>query len=338
MPDNEPIAAHLLDRYLADDLPAAERARVIAWLDANPTPAAVVRGLPQAALGDAAGADTDQSWRTLSARLDAVGVQDQLAERRGRAVATGSQSLWQRKAVRLAAALMLVVGGAATWRAALTLRGGGALDAPLGRDVTATLPDGTRITLAAGSRATWASGYGAKRRDIVLEGEALFDVVHDASHPFRVFARDAVAEDIGTRFVVRAWPELAAVDVAVEEGVVALTDTITARAHRGTVLRAGQRGRLAAGGAVVISGDAAAALAWTRGQLAFDNESLRTVLPAISRRFDVELRADPALETRLLSARFAAQSLEEVLDALALSLDVRVVTAGRTITLMPSSR
>lgn len=336
MTDGEPIPSQLLDRYLAGDLPAAQRARVVAWLDANPTAAAVVRDLPRAALGDATSADTDRSWRAVSARLDASENGDQLAARRG-SVATGSRPLWQRRAVRIAAALMLVVGGVATWRAATTQRGG-ALDAPLGRDVTATLPDGSRITLAAGSRVTWAAGYGAAHRDIVLAGEALFDVVHDASHPFRVLARDAVAEDIGTRFVVRAWPELAAVDVAVEEGVVALADTSRARAHRGAELRAGQRGRLAAGGVVVVSGDAESVLAWTRGHLVFDKDPLATVLPAISRRFNVELRADPALGARLLSARFAAQSLQDVLDALAVSLDVRVVTVGRTITLMPSSR
>ncbi len=66
--------------------------------------------------------------------------------------------------------------------------------------------------------------------------------------------------------------------------------------------------------------------------------ALRTVLPSISRRVNVDVRADPELTGRLLSARFIAQSLHDELDALAMSLDVRVVTAGRTITLMPSSR
>lgn len=337
MTNDDPISELQLDRYLAGDLPADERARVQAWLDANPAAAAVGGALPVAALGEAARAGTDQSWRALSARLEAAGEHDQLAARRAREGDTGPRRRGHRTAMRVAAALIVIVGGAASWRAATVHRGGGAIEAPLGRDITATLPDGTRITLAPGSRATWSASYGSGRRDIVLEGEALFDVVHDAAHPFLVHARHAIAEDIGTRFVVRAWPELAAVDVAVDEGIVALADTLDARAARGVELRPGQRGRLAPGGTVVISADAESALAWTRGQLAFENEPLRTVLPAISRRFDVDLRADPALADRLLSARFAPQSLQDVLDALTLSLDVRVVRSGRTITLLPAS-
>lgn len=338
MTDDLPLDPRLLDGYLAGDLSAAERERVTAWLHAHPMSAAIARELPRAALGQAADADTDSSWRVLSARLTAAGEVNDLSRQRaivGARSAT-ARRIWQRTPARIAAALMLVVGSLATWRAMTSARGG-SLSAPIGRDVTATLPDGTRLTLAAGSRARWTASYGDKRRDIALDGEAFFDVVHDSAKPFRVRSRDAVVEDIGTRFVVRAWPELPAVEVAVEEGLVALTDSVHARVDRGTVLRAGERGRLASGGQVRITSDAEAAIAWTRGQLAFDNEPLRTVLPAISRRFNVDVRADSALATRLLSARFAAQSLPEVLDAIAVSLDIRVVTSGRTITLIPQT-
>jgi transmembrane sensor len=338
MTDDVPLDPQQLDGYLAGDLSVAERERVTAWLLAHPVTAAIASELPRAALGEAADADTERSWRVLSARLTAAGDVDDLS--RQRAIVDARRATrrpwWQRTPARIAAALMLVVGSLATWRATISARGG-SLTAPIGRDVTATLPDGTRLTLAAGSRARWTASYGTTSREIALDGEAFFDVVHDGTMPFRVRSRDAVVEDIGTRFVVRAWPELSAVEVAVEEGLVALTDSLHARADRGTVLHAGERGRLASGGQVRISPDAEAAIAWTRGQLAFDNEPLRTVLPAISRRFNVDVRADSALATRLLSARFAAQSLPEVLDAIAVSLDVRVVTNGRTITLIPQA-
>lgn len=338
MTDDVPLDPDQLDGYLAGDLSAAERERVEAWLHAHPMTAALASELPRAALGEAAGADTDASWQALSARLALAGEVDDVSRQRGFGGARRAtvRPWWHRTPARVAAAIALVIGGLATWRATSN-GGGGSLSAPIGRDVTATLPDGTRLTLAAGSRARWTAGYGKTNRDIGLDGEAYFDVVHDTAKPFRVRSRDAVVEDIGTRFVVRAWPELPAVEVAVEEGLVALTDSVHARADRGTVLHAGERGRLASSGQVRISPDADAALAWTRGQLVFDNEPLRTVLPAISRRFDVDLRADSAIATRLLSARFAAQSLSEVLDAIAVSLDVRVVTSGRTITLLPQT-
>jgi transmembrane sensor len=295
--------------------------------------------VPHVALGDAAHADTDASWRALADRIRAEGADD-LSVRRHRVAAADAQRSavrplrWVRGKARIAAALLICASGTAAW---LTLRQtGGSVSAPRGQDVATRLPDGTRLTLAAGSTVTWTAAFGKRSRDVDLQGEVLFDVVHDAARPFRVHARDAVARDIGTRFVVRAWAEQPAVDVAVEIGLVALAASGRASADSGTLLHAGQRGRLNANGSVAVTQDADAVLAWTHGVLTFDNQPLAEVLPAIGRRFDVEVRADSSLLARHLSARFAAQSLTEVLNALAVSLDVRVTTSGRVVTVSPA--
>ncbi|MBC7843662.1 MAG: FecR domain-containing protein [Gemmatimonadaceae bacterium] len=332
-PSRDPL---LLDRYLANELSPADRARVEAWLSARPADEALLRTMPRDILGAAQLVDSDASWRRLSARI-AAPLDDDLADRRARRSAERpieQRRPWVRRIAAVAAALVVVIGGVATWR----ITRGGELVAPRGQDVTATLPDGTRLTLAAGSRATWPANFGSRTRDIALEGQGLFDVVHDSTRPFRVTTRDAVAEDVGTRFVVRSWPELASVEVAVDEGLVALMDTVHPRDARTTVLSAGQLGRLMPSGRVQVTTDADVAMAWTRGQLAFDNRPLREVLPALGRRFDVDLRADPSLSDRRLTARFAARSLDEILNAIALSLDLRVVTSGRAFTLTPIIR
>ncbi|MFN5201222.1 MAG: FecR family protein, partial [Gemmatimonas sp.] len=237
-----------------------------------------------------------------------------------------------RRVTGAAAALVIALGGVATWQATR----GGSIAAPLGRDVTAQLPDGSRVTLSAGSRLRWGGRFGRGARDVALEGDGYFDVVHDEARPFRVRTRNAVAQDVGTRFVVRAWPELPEVDVAVEEGVVALMDTLRPPMEQATLLHAGQRGRLRESG-VVVTSDVASALAWMRGELVFDESPLTEVLPAIGRRFDVSVTADAALAGRRLTARFAAQSLDDVLTALRLSLGVRVERSGRTVHLTPEA-
>ena len=99
-----------------------------------------------------------------------------------------------------------------------------------------------------------------------------------------------------------------------------------------------QRGNLIAGDSVTVAEDADAALAWMRGELVFDNRPLTEVLPAVSRRYDVDLRADSALSRRRVTARFAAQTLDQVMNALAVSLDVRIEKHGRTLTLTPTLR
>jgi transmembrane sensor len=341
MNNDTPFDPQLLDRYLAGELVGDERGRVESWLRLDSAAAALVRDHPQALLGDATRTDTDAAWASLAQRIVASGHQDQVALQRARntersATTVRGNRTWMRGFSKIAAVFIVVFGGALVWRG--SQRTGGSLTAPRGREMSATLPDGTRLTLAAGSTATWSSSFGNTTRDVMLSGQALFDVVHDAAHPFRVHARDAVAEDVGTRFVVRAWPEMSAVEVAVEEGVVALTDSLQARAGRGTAISAGQRGHIAPDGQVLVTADAEASLAWAHGELAFDNRPLSEVLPEIGRRFDVEIRADSAIASRRLSARFAAQSLSDVLGALAMSLNVRVLGTGPIYTLVPSTR
>jgi transmembrane sensor len=347
MTDDSDFDPALIDRYLSGELTPDERAHAERWLADRPVTAEMLRALPTAALGSAAHADTNASWAALSARIanasgTAIAIDD-LSARRARQHMEQSERVstrgtpWLRQATRIAAALALVVGGATIWQ--FTRGTGGMIEAPLGREVTATLPDGSTVKLAAGSRVRWTASF-HRRRDLTLEGEGYFVVQHDASHPFRVFAGEGKVEDIGTRFVVRSWPELMNLEVAVEEGIVALSDTINSLDSDNTPreLRAGQRGELQADGRVVISDNAATALAWTRGQLAFDNARLPEVLLQIGRRFDVDLRADSSMLTRRLSAQFDATSLSDVLDALALSLNVRIERHERMITLHTKTR
>jgi transmembrane sensor len=325
----------LIDRYLAGELSGEERAAVEAWLREHPATAARLQQLPQVVRGSGV-PDTEASWRQLEARLRSS---DDLAERRARRApdtAGAAVSAARFPLRRIAAAAAIVITGAA----ALMLRRDAVTEyraaAALGRDTTVTLVDGTTVRLAPGSAIVWTSAFGRPARDIRLDGEALFDVVHDERRPFRVRTRNAIAEDIGTRFVVRAWPELRHVEVAVAEGEVALSDT-AARAGRGQaqVLRAGDRARLLDDGAVAVSRDADLVLAWTSGALAFDNESLRTVLPAIGRRFAVAVRADSTVLDRRITARFTAQSLSDVISALALTLNVRADSVDGVLTLHP---
>lgn len=345
MPDlpDDPVVPDpdLLDRYLSGTLSPAERRDAERRLAADPALASLVHRLPASLAVPDGVADADVAWSALASRLAAHDTASATTSTGGGAMRSmrpqrdRRPAPWLRTALRIAAAVLVVTGVGIGWQRA---RGDArSIAAPLGERVTTSLPDGTRITLAGGSRVRWGAGFGDTARDVELQGEAYFDVVHDEGRPFRVKAADAIAEDIGTRFSVRAWPELNAVDVAVEEGLVALGATGLSARVPATMLKAGQRGRLA-GGRVAVSGDAAAALAWTRNELAFDDQPLREVLPAIERRFSVRLAADPALDDRRLTARFGNQPLDAVLEAVALSLGARVDSTGGRITFVPAAR
>lgn len=131
------------------------------------------------------------------------------------------------------------------------------------------LPDGSRAWLAGDT--ALALDFDGDRRDIeVLRGEAMFDVVKDASRPFVVSADGATATAVGTRYAVshRAGDVL----VEVEEGTVAVAD---AARIEPLMVTAGQQVRRDANGLPAKASPlAAGALEWRRGLLVLEDAPL----------------------------------------------------------------
>lgn len=67
------------------------------------------------------------------------------------------------------------------------------------------LPDGTIVWLNADSKLTYSADF-AHNREVVLVGEAYFDVTHDETHPFLIHAGIANIKVLGTAFNVRNYP------------------------------------------------------------------------------------------------------------------------------------
>lgn len=316
----------LLDRLLTGVATPAEQAQIADWIAADPRHAAMLTALrdAHAARDPQAAVSTEVAWKGLQARIATSTVRsisDAPSVRR---------KTWRPAAAvwKIAAALIITATGTSVWRARTAEV---ELVAQAGQRLSTTLPDGSRMTLASGSRARWPRRFGSGAREVRLEGEAFFEVVHDTTQPFRVRVGDNVAEDVGTRFVVRAWPETSGVEVAVEEGAVALGRN---RA-RPTLLAAGDRGRVAPDGHVEVAHDGAARAAWGRGEFVFDNTTLTEALPALGRWYGVTLTASSAMQNRRVTGRFSALPLDPLLESLALALDARVSRSGSVITLTP---
>lgn len=69
-----------------------------------------------------------------------------------------------------------------------------------------TLPDGSKVWLNAGSSIKYAYNViGNGKREVILNGEAYFDVKHDVLHPFVVHAGKLNIVVLGTAFNVKAY-------------------------------------------------------------------------------------------------------------------------------------
>lgn len=203
-----------------------------------------------------------------------------------------------------------------------------------GQRTTIRLADSTLVTLAPMSHLRLAQGYGARSREVFLEGEAAFTVVHDTNRPFAVHTAHAIARDLGTRFVVRAYAADPRTDVMVAEGLVAVDPV--ASAGDTLVLTRGELARLSADGRWTrirgIPSDRY--FGWTEGRLVFRDVSLREAITQLCRWYDVDIHlASEDIGARSLDASFRGESAAEILHVIATVLKLDLVQAGHTYTL-----
>jgi len=196
------------------------------------------------------------------------------------------------------------------------------------------LPDGSRVDLAPESRLTFVSAPGSSRQ-ITLVGQAYFSVVHDSRHKFVVHAGNAIFEDVGTRFLVRAYPGDSAVRVVVAEGAVRLAAAAAAGEY---VLHSGMMAWVTRGQhgiSVAQVTDTASYLAWTSGRLLFQGTPLLEVVADLSRWYGIDIViTDSALERVRIDGPLPAGDRDDALTILASLAHARLVWHGSTAALV----
>lgn len=79
------------------------------------------------------------------------------------------------------------------------------ISVPAGQRVNLTLPDGTNVWLNACSEMKYPAAFTGDKREITLNGEAYFEVTHNADKPFIVQTNKCNIEVLGTKFNVEAY-------------------------------------------------------------------------------------------------------------------------------------
>jgi ferric-dicitrate binding protein FerR (iron transport regulator) len=118
------------------------------------------------------------------------------------------------------------------------------------------------------------------------------------------------------------------VDVAVEEGEVALTP-MSQRSSAPHRLVAGQGASIDRDGRISAIQDVDDRLAWVSGSLTWHDVPLQKVADDLERWFDVEVVLDTALTTRQVTARYSRDAgIASILQGLAAALGANVSNSG----------
>ncbi len=192
------------------------------------------------------------------------------------------------------------------------------------------LPDGSRVTLGARSRIE--SRFTDELRVVRLsEGEAFFDVSHDAARPFYVEVGDKLIRVVGTQFDVRQRAD--SVKVSVVEGVVEVlqeADPVRAEKHRPEVskdvLRAGDEVTAKIGSVKREFGlvEPESAAAWRRGWLAYEDASLGEIVSDTNRYNSQQIILEsPDMENLRVTAAFGVDKVDQFIIGLEASYNIQ---------------
>lgn len=119
----------------------------------------------------------------------------------------------------------------------------GRIIAKNGSRTRALLPDGSTVWLNAGSTISYEPGFNSKTREVILQGEAYFDVVKQPDRPFIVHAGAIDIKVLGTAFNVKSYPDEKTVETTLIRGLVQInrkneSQPIFLRPHQKIVLPA----------------------------------------------------------------------------------------------------
>jgi transmembrane sensor len=221
----------------------------------------------------------------------------------------------------IAAGALLGVGG--TWH---VLRVHGRFSTGKGETKVVALKDGSVVTLNTDSEMV-VRFSDALRSVELIRGEALFDVAKNKARPFVVAAGDTNVRVVGTSFSVRRL-EAAPVQVLVREGIVEVFKP--AGGARSIRITANTMAVAQLDNAAVISAMPVPVaqlhrqMAWQKGQIAFEGETLAQAAAEFARYSDTRIIIDdPALAKEEIAGLFKATDPVGFAQTIAISLNAR---------------
>ncbi|MDB5424925.1 MAG: hypothetical protein JWQ29_2341 [Phenylobacterium sp.] len=196
-----------------------------------------------------------------------------------------------------------------------------------------TLADGSLVDLNAETRLS-VRFAGSKRQVVMSDGEAIFDVAHDAQRPFTVEASNRVVRVVGTQFDVRNRQGELIVTVA--RGRVQVRPAVSAASGREFLLTPGQRLEIDRAGVEELKAvDPQEAFSWRAGRLVYRGQPLADVVADLNRQFVEQIEiADPELGRIPITGVIVLDDPRSVTTRLSLMLPIRSVPSQRGLLLL----
>lgn len=185
------------------------------------------------------------------------------------------------------------------------------------------LPDSTIVWLNSGTTLSYSDNFSQNKRNVILNGQAFFQVAHDKNNPFSVQCNDLIISVLGTKFDVDAYPETGKVSVVLESGKVKLS-------HKqiSTFNYLMTPGELADYDIVenkinISHPDISRYTSWKDGALIFKNDPMKLVIEKLERWYNVDIHVkDQEVYNSIFTGTIRNESYEQIFRLIEFSCPV----------------
>jgi transmembrane sensor len=312
----------LLKRYLAGQVSEQERIKIEAWLDVMKTEDTTDLELSKE--------DEDKLFEKITSNVDSA------KEITAFPPGMEKKTPLNRWVFRIAASLLIVsLVAYAAWY--ITQPDGGSLQVASKNGVEKIiLNDGTLVWLRPGSKLIYYEKADEGIRYSELDGEALFEVVKDASHPFVIKCDGATIRVLGTSFSVKTGKD--SLELKVLTGKVNLsseTDKAGVDIERNEkVIYTGSSGIKKL---TLPEAEVSEITAHTEYDMEFTNTTIDEIMEKVGKKFNVKVTmTNKQIGRCRITADFTDHSLESTLQMITEVLYVDYNKKGSTITITGS--
>jgi transmembrane sensor len=188
---------------------------------------------------------------------------------------------------------------------------------PKGGSYRLALSDGTIVWLDAASSITYPVSFDHQKREVRVEGQAYFEIAHNAEIPFIVNSKTQSIEVLGTSFNIKAYMDESAVTTTLISGGIRVKN-----GRESIVLKPGEQAVInkADNKISVNEKDVEDAMAWKNGYFHFNGSSIPFVMQQIARWYNVDVHFTGAIPERSFSGDIDRNSsLSTALEILSIS-------------------
>jgi transmembrane sensor len=217
------------------------------------------------------------------------------------------------------------------------------------------LPDGSKVSLNSGSTITYDKQFGQDIREVVLSGEAYFDVVRNPGKPFIIHTTSMDIKVLGTQFNVKSYAndkvsEASLIHGSLEvslkkegfkkfllkpnEKIVVMNDQVATKNTAAVLVKNSPAEPIP--GVQKLNYDETDSTiletSWKDNKFIFRNESFEDIAVRMERWYGMPIRfKEPSLKSEYLTGTFTKETIEQALQYLQMTTEFQYIIENNAI-------